>query len=479
MRFSLGTLLLFVLVLAGAGTTWWNCEPWQPYAFHSAAMPVFDVGYTKGDNYVWAWLREEEPAGNRYVMRAEDLPKKSAFQLYDSASGKLAREIRVDSGDVAFYTSPDWHYLTARETRPVLLTGRINLQYSQLSQSDLRGVWDLETGVELTEKFRMYPNGRLIGFSADSTRAVFFDGIPGSFSNRIDLVSLPDFTPLKTLEGSGLNPRLSLDGRSFTVVTAGETQLYDMNGTLLYAGPHELAVLLSPDNRTVAVCDERSENHHVRMINVKSGKPIMSWRVSISSMRFSADGRRVVSTQTESISALRFLDLETLTQSDSVNSGEFRSITVVDDTVLSFAPFAYGMKNAEKTSDLSGKVGKRKSPWFTRLRLYEGLASAPPSVYDMRTGECLGPLDQFNWRRKFPNGFGNSRFAEEARMMVMYTPSVKAREDKTQEDCNFSFWRQVLPNTKWAVLRMGEFWATVALVMVLVWRLIKARKRAA
>lgn len=237
-RFSLLTLLCFVLLLASAGTLWWNWEAWVP-AYTLNAEEIKYSGFLPGGKY--AYLRTA-----------------NAIKLFDAVSGQPAHTLQVgESAEFSF--SPDGKYVstwrlpgqgwwgsggprfdpgvwTAEDGRWIAFNDfsgaeLTHLNFSPRSSYATFNANDRRVMIRISDMRAMEPpNSDNFSFSPDekwlAVGSAPADRMPQS---RVGVYSLPDFKRMlwEKHNNRGLTYAFSPSGNLFALSLEDSTRIYD------------------------------------------------------------------------------------------------------------------------------------------------------------------------------------------------------------------------------------------------------------
>ena len=461
LRYSLRTLLLFVLLIGSAATMWWNWGPWAPDFTINTRYPLFTYDYSPKDTYIWTTERGPDSG---------DPLKVGIVTFYDPHTGaQLLRKERIGSStcDVGF--SPAEKYFIVRNG----------------SENPFEGPFESATGALLPLKgYQLEESDIRIDFSTNDSYAFYT-----ADSQVWHLVHLPDLkeipTKLTLTEHFLFWQHFTFSCDEKSLLLAPEEKRVLLIDTASGAQQHDWGfdgkvsgVAFSPDDRFIAVSVDYEKPWHyfTYLYDRQSGLPV--GRATGALRTFSRDGTRIIASANGPDERKIFIsdlanpekpsiifDEPAIVMPDkwSYHSRSYVSTDViVDDRQLRVCDANSGAELWK--SDEQGYVTRNSD--FIATYIYTTKFPSDEhtiALHEIRTGRVVMDFTTVRWFRAFPQGISGLSMAHTSSDFLTEAAdqydSERYRIDKT---C-VSHWKQRRPLAWYGPAYLPEFWLALVL----------------
>lgn len=408
LRYSLGTLVLAVLLLASGATLWWNCRQWRAVA--TTRVPEFEGVRLLSDESRFAICTFQPDL----KLKKDEIPYGThTLTLFDARNGAQLRSISMFGMHwCRVEVTPNGDYVYLNDS---LLFGGTGI-------SEIKSI---ESGEPLIEKFGAVANLSNSHFLTESSRVLIY-------SKELRGFRLCEFPSLKTLrEYPGRNFKGLCWANGGFVLDNGNTEIYRADGSLQ-------KVIPAPPNQAIT---EYNGNYRQLLIH-QHPQPVRYFdlkHIGKSTAQIcihSGDNQK--------------LCLRNLTADSAQILPELNNARTLDDEYLYAQDSALNLKTniVEHRID-DGFLGNGR----IRVRRRQDAIQ----TVDLRTGGDLGTIPRYRWRDQFGTE-------------VVQVFNIE-RAFITRDGEQFFLWRQVMANLWPGMLGMPEFWITAVLLAAVVWRI--------
>ncbi len=460
-QFSLGTLVLAVLTIAGGLLVWWNCVPWRPaFSLPSYGWPE-EAEFVTGDQCIAIY--------RRWWRDGYELNNAPDVSLYDARSGKQLLELHATlprhsdpKRDMRLDVLDDPHFFCVKESN------------SSHGLNRLLALRRFTDGDDFLARYPALANVQFFGLLCDATLAIIREDAEADCK----IVRFPSLEP---------------------VCRTGVADVYEIK--------------VSPDKAFAALYSQKD----LRLVSLKDGRLLETFHAngSIAGFEFSPDGKRFGWTDSgynskeyvvKSNYRLHVFDLAAMkvTQEFPMYGMHFwfcdcgrklvhghhdlqlydfeldKSVLLEDHTSTDSAKFSDDMLLLPgKIWDTRTGAMKHVEPgsWNHAFYFLCGDLKQSVRILDLRTGENTGQISVARWPTQLPHGFPEIHFAKRADSFITGSHKRISDNNEHEQRGSFTVWKRSGPNRWWEFTTMPEFWVTAMLGITMTLNILRNRRR--
>ena len=482
-RFSLRTLLLFVLALSASLTFYWNSGAWGIAFTIRERSAVYSAGFSGNGQYCYTLLKSARENGTEV---------ENVVNVYNANTGKLHLTVCGGRGSGGVYFSPANRYVVLWDTGT-----------EEKDNVDWRweNMWSLETG-EAVNFGDLQPHQIFIGAISPNDTYVCFGRFKDnqSYTKRYTLSRLSDMTFILALNGKQrLEFSHNEEWLAYENSTTKSLGLYSLKSqaernielTSVYDYFNQ-ALMFTQDDRKLVVSiatdvSPRPNSHEFIVFDVFSGRRISAHSGTLSFL--SSDSEHAIR-QDPRIQKSLIFSIDTPDHTIPLDQKSIAQISRDGETVFAAQPHAaYDIQTGKKIWQLKSD-GYSFSP--DDEYLFSNTVDKRVTIVSARTGLTLflapkyareADMLRYKDRKVFSicGKFLTTAYeyseSEESYKFDQKTPPI--RDDDRDDWKRVNVWHLRRPVEWWGFAWLPEFWLAIVFTIATGWSIWRDRNLAA
>ncbi len=483
LRFSLRTLIFFVMALGSVGLVWWDWGPWAPSAILEADGPVSDAQFVgREHHYVWA---------KRWGAHFGEMNSLPEMVIWDAYTGKRLPwnlQRKVEPGKLS---TTGKYIVWGVAGQPQILT-RV---------SDGLQI-DLSKAVPQIQTWSLSPGDGYINVLPAQRDRTLLLRLPGMEVVR-------QFPPPSFLNYQSSNlterfaPFVSHDEQWVAEEDKGAIAIAKLESgerlqTLPYAGTLS-NVIIAPDDKTIALLEEHKDRYGIKVYEIQTGKLV--GEITVESAPLKSPNDFIVLVEFSEHGNFLFVNKVQNGTGGMIYFGHFRDLPEVWSLEpglkkIKLAYVGHDVVNINPTGDLliaspviggtvawDLKTGEKKWGGQERISCEAGEKYGTnewvgDSVIEMQTPRALFRVDASRWRGWVPPAT-QYKIRPQGDDFLM-RPEGSTKTSEAAEDPQWMkrvvVWRQRRPVEWWGCFWMWEVWVAGVFAVGLGWSVWRDRR---